>query len=251
MFMRLVNLHIKPDRLDEFRKLYDKRVIPLFQTVPGCLYASLIHSTQRQEECISLTLWEAPAHAEAYEKGETFKNLLEEIRSYLSDSSEWKVQLTQDLKLEYAPTPEEPVVKAFTVAVETDSGHVAPPTPQMFLRLVSVTVKPDKIEEFTRIYENEIVPILRAVPGCRYASLTESTQKENEFISLTMWDSKRDADEYEQHGAYKDLLQKVKHTMSDLFQWKMQLEKERGAASASSDDLSIERYDIVAGKSFR
>src|SRR5947209_19084279 len=101
MYMRFVQAKIKPERLAELRKQYDERVIPALQATKGCLYASLIRSEHHAGECVSMTLWEDRYHAEAYERSGVFAGLMQEAAPYLVDSSEWKIHLSDDLKLEY------------------------------------------------------------------------------------------------------------------------------------------------------
>ncbi len=44
---------------------------------------------------------------------------------------------------------------------------------------------------------------------------------------------------------------KVKHTFTDLFQWKMKLDQSQQTQAATSDDLRVEGFSIVTGKSFK
>jgi len=251
MIMRFFQIRIKPDALLAYRKFYDEKVIPEFQKMEGCLYASLIQSSHHKDECISMTLWQSPDHAQAYEKSDIYQKLLEAERKYLADSSEWKVELSKEMKLEYKPIPEEPTIKAYSVEGQTDAKGTVQEIRPMHLRIVSVKIQPGKIDEFRRLYSEEILPTLRTVKGCRYAYLTESEKEKDEFISVTLWDSKQDAENYEQGGIYQQLLEKAKHTFSDLYQWKMGLQKQTGGKAATSEDLTVDHYNIVTGRSFK
>jgi len=113
MFMRLVQAKAKPAELTRLRWLYDDRVVPTLQKTPGCMYACLMQSTREPDEVISMTLWDNQLHAEDYEASGLFAKLMEEARPMLADSSEWRVELSKDLKLEQVPLPQEPSVKAF------------------------------------------------------------------------------------------------------------------------------------------
>ncbi len=106
------------------------------------------------------------------------------------------------------------------------------------------------MEEFKKLYSAVIIPALKNTKGCQYAYLTESMQEENQIISLTIWDSKEDAERYEKSGRFAELTDKVKHTLSELYQWKMALEKETGKKAKTSEDLEVSRYSVVARKSF-
>jgi heme-degrading monooxygenase HmoA len=252
MYMRLVQAKIKPDKLSELRQHYDQKAIPALKKMPGCVYACLMHSVQHPDESISLTLWETQQYADAYEQSGVFQQLLHEAQPFLAEASEWKIQLSEELKLEYLPVPEEPVVKSYTVAATTkEQNSPQARTAFLYLRIVSPKIMPEKLEEFKRLYNEEIIPVLRTVKGCRYAYLTEGVKDNSEVISITLWDSKEDAENYERSGLFNKLTEKVKHTFSELYQWKMGLEREFSGHVATSEDLKVEHYQIVTATSFQ
>lgn len=252
MFMRLVQAKVDPDRLQTVAQRYEERIIPELQKIPGCLCLTLMQSARHPDECLSMTLWETREDVENYEKSGLYQDLLDEIRPFLSETSAWKIELTKDLKLEYKPIHEEPVVKGFPVVVQTDSDICAREEPRlMHTRIVSIKTRPGKHDEFRELYASVIAPALRNVKGCRYAYLTDGSPDENEALSVTIWDSREDAENYERSGLFDHLTEKVKHTFSELFQWKMALEREPSRKAHTSDDLAVEHYRIVAGRRFR
>ncbi len=210
--------------------------------MPGCLYATLIQSAHQQDECISMTMWDTPDHAAAFEQSQVYEKLSQEEKQYLADSSEWKIALSKELKLEYTPVPEEPIVNAYNVAAQTDDKVPALERGPMHLRIVSMKIRPGKLEEFRQVYKNDIIPALRSVNGCRYAFLTEGAKEKNEVFSVTIWDSKKDAENYEKSGLFDQLKGKVEHTFSDLYQWRMGLEKDISGKVRTSEDLTVEHY---------
>jgi quinol monooxygenase YgiN len=248
--MRLLQAKAKPDLLWKLRQNYEERVVPALQKTPGCLYACLMQSSHVPEEVISMTMWESQKHAEDYESSGLSRQLFDETRPMLADSSEWRLELSKDLKLEYVPTPVEPTVKSMPVAVmsgDLKSGFDRPT--DMFLRIVSAKLKPDKKDEFRELYLHEIIPALEATKGCRHAYLLIPDRDKSEAMSITIWESKAAAEEYEA-GEFSSLLDTVKHTFTGLSQWKMNLGRERGK-TATSDDISVDGYFFVGGKSFR
>ena len=254
MYMRLVQVKVKPERLKEMSSLYDLRVIPALQQLHNCIYASLIYSTLHADECISLTLWETPEDAEAYEHSGLFQQLVDESKPFLADSSEWRIHLSGDMTVEYEPVPEEPVVKSYMVA--TDEQTLVPAvsstkSSQLYVRIVSIKIQPGKMEEFKRLYKSEVLPVILSMRGCRYGYLTEGVKERNEVISITVWNSKEDADEYERSGWFDALKNRVRHTFSELYQWKMKLEHDPHRQARTSEDLTVEGYKIVTGKSFQ
>jgi heme-degrading monooxygenase HmoA len=251
MYMRFVQVRVKPENMPDHHRMYEEEVLPRLQKVPGCVFATLIESEQHPGECISMTLWESREQAERYEKSGLFNELLKSAAPLLADSSEWKMHLSEDLTLQYEQVPVEPVINAYEV---TASGNTEPPPRKeldsLFVRIVAPQIRPDKIEDFKSIYIDEVLPVLRQVKGCRYAYLTQNVNEQNRVISVTIWDSKHDAEAYELGGMFEALKAKLEHTFSEVYQWKMQLEKDSGGQVVTSEELSVGGYKMVAGRSF-
>jgi heme-degrading monooxygenase HmoA len=250
MFMRLVQVKVKPESSDNLAALYAQRIVPVLQQTPGCIYASLIRSTSNPDESISLTLWNTAHDADVYEQSGSFQRLIAEAQPYFSDSSEWKIQLSKDLTLEYTPVSEEPVVRSYTETTPSTDRPQLAAEGRLFIRILSVKLQPGKTEEFAKIYHSEILPVLRNVQGCRYAFLTEGVEERNEVISLTIWDSKEAAEVYEASGLFKKLTKRVQHTFSELYQWKMAAERRSSVQVATTEDLNVKGYHVVSGKTF-
>lgn len=251
MYMRLVQLNVKPEAVGELRSYYDRHIVPALHTIPGCLYAGLVQGAARPSECISMTFWDSAAHADEYERSGAFKKLLESAGKYLADSSEWKILLTEDLSVQYEQVHEEPVVNAYNVA-SSQTGELlsAARMRGIYLRVVSPQLRPGKEDEFKRIYIDEVLPRLRTVRGCRYAALIEHVTESRKMLSMSIWDSKQEADDYEISGTFDELTNKLKHTFSEIYQWKMRLEQETGSQVVTSEELRVEGYSVVAGQSF-
>ena len=251
MYMRLVHMKVKSERLGEHHKMYDEEVIPALQNVPGCMFANLIENEHHPGECISMTLWRTREQADQYGRSAKFKELLEKATPFLADSSEWKIHLSEDLTLQYEEVREEPEVHAYEVtAGESAAGPPRKQSTALFIRIVSPHIRDEKLEEFKSIYINDILPALRQVKGCRYAYLTENAKEKNRIISVTIWDSKQDAEAYELSGLFETLKTKLEHTFAEIYQWKMQLEKDSGGQVVTSEEMTVGGYKVVAGKSF-
>ena len=69
------------------------------------------------------------------------------------------------------------------------------------------------MDEFRKIYKDEICPIIEKQNRYANAMLLEPVSKEDNFISCTMWDNKENADAYEASGTYKEMVVKVLHTL--------------------------------------
>ncbi len=250
MFMRLVQLNVERPVISEFREAYNRDVIERLQKTDGCRFAGLIESGAEECEFISLTLWDKQEQAESYEKGGVYEELLGKIRQYLQNSSEWKIQLSENLELEYQQVSEEPVIKKYAVRAQADKSDTRSIDSRLYVRIVSLSIQEGKEEEFKQIYTDEIIPALLTTEGCKYAYLTQSVQDKSGFISVTIWDSKGDADLYESSGKFDALVNKVSHTFSQFYRWKMALERDYSANIKTSEDMKVESYNLVTGKNF-
>lgn len=250
MYMRFVHLRVKPEAMAAFETFYEDRVAPTLHAMKGCLFASLIQSTAHPDECISMTLWNTPEDALAYEQSGRYDALLKENEPFLADASEWRIQLSDDLTLEFKPVKEPPAVQAFPVAsASADAAPTGAVPAHMYLRIVSARLKPGQFEAFKQHYTEVVIPALLEQKGCRYAYLTRGVD-EDEILSVTLWDGKAYADAYEQSGRFDQLIELAEPMLSSLFQWKMSLDPSQQATVATSDDLTVEGYHIVTGEAF-
>lgn len=253
MYMRMVQVKVKAGELQNLRSLYTNEILPQLAQVAGCFYAGLMQSVHHEEECISMTFWTSKSHADAYENSGVFRDLLEQARPYLSETSESRIQLSKDLTLEVVPVPDEPVVTAYDIEAtdeEPQRQKIQQGNP-MWVRIVSLKLRPGMSETFRQFYIERVIPVLHTIKGCRYAYLTENPARQNEAISVTTWDSRGDAEAYEQSGRFGELLYETRHILSDLYQWKMVQERQQGGQVASSDDLQVEHYTVITGKIFQ
>jgi quinol monooxygenase YgiN len=233
------------------KQFYDAFVLPQLQKMDGCRMASLIKSHSAKGVFISLTLWDEKNQAEKYEKSEAYKNLMAQIKDFLSESSEWKIQLSEDYKLEYKPTYQAPIKDNYAVAVKTNNSGSSPKQPAgMYIRIVSLKIQPDKIDEFKEIYSREIIPALESTRGCSVAYLTESLKNTNEFLSISLWENKEFAEEYEASGKFEELTAKIRYTFSKFYLWKTELEEKTKGKVETSEDMKIDKYTAITGKSF-
>ncbi|MHB8568539.1 MAG: antibiotic biosynthesis monooxygenase family protein [Nitrososphaerales archaeon] len=79
-----------------------------------------------------------------------------------------------------------------------------------FARRLATRVKPDRVDDFISEVRDKISPKLKQQNGIRRIYLLRSTDSSNEFISLTLWDSKEAAEEYEKSGPYKEIVESIK-----------------------------------------
>jgi quinol monooxygenase YgiN len=250
--MRILKLNVDPKFIEEFKVFYEETVEPKLQAVDGCLFASLIKSKPDKDEFVSLTFWKTQQQAENYENSDVFKNLYEQAKKYFSEATdEWKIQLTENMEIQYTHPEDEPEITKYDVAVQNgkDNGLIKQDE-SMFFRIVSLKIQPGKMDEFKKLYSKIVIPSFKSAPGCRNAFLTQSINEESDFISISVWDNKESAVAHETSNEYSNMINKVKHTFSKFYLWKMSLEKERGSNFRTTDDMKIDHYDVVTGKSF-
>lgn len=84
----------------------------------------------------------------------------------------------------------------------------------MVVRLTYINFLPERAEKAKRIYNEEIVPVLRKQKGNIDGRLLEPTDPGDEYISMTTWETKADADAYHSSGVYKQLVDKVRNDFS-------------------------------------
>lgn len=251
MFMRLLQLQLNPEYVNEFKQFYQETVSPKLQQLDGCLFASLIKGKPEENEYISLTFWKTQQQAENYEQSTLFQELLDEAKQFFLESNEWKFQLTEDMEIQYQPESDSPTVKKYSVSVQKESDDkLKIGNGDIFVRVVALKIQDGKLEEFKKLYSEIVIPTFKKTEGCIQAFLTQSISEQDDFLSMTIWESKKDAEEYEISGRYQELLNKVKHTFSQFYLWKMSLEKQYGSQVKTTDDLHVDQYEVVTGKSF-
>jgi len=65
----------------------------------------------------------------------------------------------------------------------------------MYTRNVSLKLKANNVQEFTRTLENEVIPVLRKQKGFK-DEITLVAQERNEAVAISFWDKKEDAESY-------------------------------------------------------
>ncbi|HXX62458.1 MAG TPA: antibiotic biosynthesis monooxygenase family protein [Bacteroidota bacterium] len=247
--MRFVHITIDVDRLIAFQQMYARVIVAELEKTQGCLYAGLLQSAERPGVGISLTLWSSASAAEQYERSGAYDRLLAQAKPFFPETSDWTVHLSEDFRVEYVPVERDPVIETYSDPTDADAGVFTPASPQrLFIRIVALHVRPGMLEDFNNAYRNEIIPALRRVAGCRYAHLTGRRHEPEELISVTIWNSRAEAEAYEASGAFKALTEKVNHTL--LAVPPPPGASTGGAVSVASGEMSVTGYTLLVGKAF-
>ena len=77
----------------------------------------------------------------------------------------------------------------------------------MFARNVSFRLKSNMHSDYTRTFENEILPLLRKQKGFR-EEFTLSNPNSQDAVSVSLWENKANADAYNTN-AYPEVLRKL------------------------------------------
>ncbi len=78
----------------------------------------------------------------------------------------------------------------------------------MYARVTSVTVQPANVAEVTRIFNESIVPAVRAASGNRgiFLMIDAATGK---GMSISVWDTQASGEAYDSSGGYREQVAKV------------------------------------------
>jgi quinol monooxygenase YgiN len=82
----------------------------------------------------------------------------------------------------------------------------------MWVRIIEMDIQRDKMDELRRIYNEEIVPIVKSQKGNIEIFLMESQDRPGQVMSFTSWEGQEDGDTYERSRAYDKMVNKIKHT---------------------------------------
>lgn len=246
MFMSLAQAKIRAEVIPRIKDVYTETVFRRLQSAAGCSYASLIRSVKHDDQFMTLSLWKTQHDLDGFTHSSDYDAMMNELNQILAESTEWQIQLTDDLTLQYSPVPEKPIITSYNVATAMD-GAVGSIVEPMVVRVVSMEIDPGRTEEFKRLYREIIIEKLKTVKGCLAAYLSENHLTPNAFISVTLWDCRQDADAYEHGGTFAGLVEAVRPTFSGLARLQTQLDKTRKAVT--SEDLRVERYEVISGKS--
>ena len=86
----------------------------------------------------------------------------------------------------------------------------------MYSRIVSMRLKPNSKSEFSRLIEDDVLPILRKQKGFQ-EEITFVETNGTDAIGISFWDKKENAEAY-QRTAYYDVMKKLEKTVEGTAQ---------------------------------
>ncbi len=78
----------------------------------------------------------------------------------------------------------------------------------MIARVTSVSVQPGNVAEVTRIYNESILPAVKAAAGNRGVFLLIDAAN-GKGMSITVWNSQAEAEAYDSSGTYREQVAKI------------------------------------------
>jgi heme-degrading monooxygenase HmoA len=100
--------------------------------------------------------------------------------------------------------------------------------------MVTHAIRENEGERMAVAYGRNVLSALRTTQGCVFASHLQNTANPQECISLTIWDSAKESNDYEASGLYEQLVDSLRPFFVESNEWKLELSK----------DLSLEYTPI-------
>jgi heme-degrading monooxygenase HmoA len=85
----------------------------------------------------------------------------------------------------------------------------------MYVRLTYLKFLPGKLDQAKKIYYDELAPVVRKQKGNIDCRMLEPVDKNDDYISMTLWDNQEDADAYHSSGVYKQLVDRVRDAFAN------------------------------------
>jgi len=83
----------------------------------------------------------------------------------------------------------------------------------MYASLTTVSIRSDKAAEATRIWQEEILPIIRTIPGWKGAELFTDPQS-GEGVAVNFYETEADVSTVESSGQFQQLMGKLASLMT-------------------------------------
>ena len=80
MWIRLIEVKIQPDKLDEARKIYNEEITPTVKAQKGNVDIFLMESMDREGQVISFTSWDSKEDGDTHEASGTYVEMVNKIK---------------------------------------------------------------------------------------------------------------------------------------------------------------------------
>ncbi len=180
------------------------------------------------------------------EESGLYTRLVDILRPFFAESTEWKLELSKDLSLEYTPIQVEPTVERFDDSVagsENISRLRAKPFAVQFLTL---TVQEDQSRAFESIFSSEIHPKYNMHKGFIDLILVREHHK---FHVISFWDETVDIESSNGVHSIPYLMESIYKILPSFVRWK-DFHGSSVHTSATSEDLRAAMYRCLTAEWF-
>lgn len=84
MLVRLTYLYFIPSRIEESKKIFQEKIVPVVKKINGNHNIMLLEPLDGSEVYISMTVWQDEAAAEAYQQSGKYKELVDLVKDNYS-----------------------------------------------------------------------------------------------------------------------------------------------------------------------
>lgn len=85
MIARHIEVNLKPEKLVEFKNLYEKEILPILKRQTGFLDSITLVPENASDKTITITLWRTQQDCDTYNKKE-YPRILDMVRPFLRDT---------------------------------------------------------------------------------------------------------------------------------------------------------------------
>jgi quinol monooxygenase YgiN len=80
-----------------------------------------------------------------------------------------------------------------------------------FVRVGLFKAKEGSADDLCRTYSAQAIPVIRAAQGNVGALLLRPHEAENDFLAITIWSRRQDAERYDQSGQAQQMVNTIRH----------------------------------------
>jgi heme-degrading monooxygenase HmoA len=198
------------------------------------------------QECISLTIWNSRKESIDYEESGLYRKLVDELRPFFVESTEWKLELSENLSLEYTPIKVEPTVERFDDPVAGSDNISRLKAKPFAAHILEITVREDQSGAFEAKFTFDIHPKYQAHKGFIDLILVREHHK---FHIVSFWDETVDIGSTSGIYSVDQLLESVYKILPSFV--RQQIDHGSGMrTSASSEDIKSTVYRCLTAEWF-
>jgi len=246
MFLRMVTHIIRAEESAKNADTYARSVLSALRETPGCVFASLIQNVDNPQECISLTVWTSRKDSTDYEESGLYARLVDSLRPYFRESNEWKLELSEDLSLEYTPMQVEPTVERFDESASGTANISRLRAVPFAVHILSLSVQEDQIRSFESIFGKEIHPRYKQHKGFLDVMMV---RQQRQFHVISFWDETVDLQSATGMYSIGELLDSIYNMLPSFVRRKVSHSRDIHI-SASSEDLRSTVYRCLTAEWF-